>query len=105
MMLELGQKYLITTTNWFYGPDGSQYKAVHGTFKGTSNAEQTLGISTNRNSTNWYAQIGAMIIAGCQIHYIIQTNEVSTEPGVVDVVHNGGLTYQSADNTRIFVTD
>lgn len=78
-MIEPGKKCLISTDNWFYAPDGVQYKAVHGTVKGVFHDEETLGIKTNRGSTNWYVQIGNMVIAGCQIHYAIECENVNME--------------------------
>lgn len=70
-----GDKVLITAENWFYGPDGKQYKGVFGTVKGVFDAEKTLGVRPNAKSTNWYVQVGNMVLAGCQVHYIIKTNQ------------------------------
>jgi hypothetical protein len=68
-------KYLITTDNWFYGPDGKEYRAVWGQVEVL--LDSFLGISTNRNSTNWFIRVGSdanhVIIAGCQIHYAIKS--------------------------------
>lgn len=74
MNIEIGKTTLITTDNWFYAPDGMTYNAVFGTIKVISTAEDTLGIKTNSKSTNWYIEIGCMVIAGCQVHYAIRTN-------------------------------
>lgn len=64
-------KYLITTDAWFIAPDGNDYKAAWGEVEIVE--DKFLGISTNRNSSNWYAKVGTednhIIIAGCQIHY------------------------------------
>lgn len=69
-----GQNVLVTTNAWFFGPDGKQYRAVWGKVSIHSD-EDTLGIKTNRMSSNWYALVGdgekAMMVAGCQIHYAI----------------------------------
>lgn len=66
--------YLITTDNWFFAPDGRQYKAIWGNVELVS--DSILGIKTNRISTNWFAKVGSeanhVIIAGCQIHYAIR---------------------------------
>jgi hypothetical protein len=65
-------KYLITTDNWFYTPDGKQYKCVWGEVEIVS--DEILGIKTNARSSNWFAKVGEispLIIAGCQIHYAI----------------------------------
>lgn len=66
-----GTKVLVTTDNWFYGPDGKEYRAVYGTLVGVFTDESTLGVKTNSRSTNWYAQIGGCVVAGCQIHYAV----------------------------------
>lgn len=75
--LSVGSKVLVTTDNWFYGPDGIQYRSVFGTVKGIFTAEETLSIKTNARSTNWYVQVGCMTLAGCQIHYVIATDDVA----------------------------
>lgn len=80
MNIEIGSKALITTDNFFLAPDGQTYRAVFGTVKGVYDDKQTLGISTNRHSANWYVEIGNMVIAGCQIHYAIKTDDCSREP-------------------------
>lgn len=80
MNIQVGKTYLITTSEWFYAPDGEQYRAIFGTLKGVVQDDKVLGIKTNRGSTNWYVEIGNILIAGCQIHYCIQTNSVSYKP-------------------------
>lgn len=39
--------------------------------------QKVLGIKTNRHSSNWFLEIGNMVIAGCQIHYAIKTKGFS----------------------------
>jgi len=73
-MLEKGKTYLVELDNWFTAPDGETYKAVFGTYKGVYSSEETLGIKTNARSTNWFAMIGNMTIAGCQIHIVTRTD-------------------------------
>jgi len=77
-MIEQGKKYLVTTDNWFYGPDGQNYKAAWGRCYIGKTAEQ-LGFTPLRPSTNWYLCVGVdgkeIIIAGCQIHYVIRCEE------------------------------
>ncbi len=75
--LVIGKSYLITTDNWFFAPDGKQYRAVFGVLNGIPSDKDTLGIKTNRGSTNWYVDIGGMLIAGCQIHYAMRTESVN----------------------------
>jgi hypothetical protein len=72
-MIEVGKKALITADSWFFAPDGKSYRAVFGTVHGVKTAEETLGIKPNGKSTNWYVEIGNMMLAGCQIHYAIRT--------------------------------
>ena len=38
-----GKKYLITTSDWFIGSDGRQYRGVYGQLKAVVDAETTLG--------------------------------------------------------------
>lgn len=70
-------KYLISSDNWFYAPDGKQYKAAWGNVEIVE--DFYLGLKTNRNSTNWYAKVGSelnhVLIAGCQIHYAVKCEE------------------------------
>ncbi len=73
----VGDKVLVTTDQWFLAPDGSTYRSAYGTVKGIHTDVDTLGIKTNVRSTNWYLEIGDMIIAGCQIHYAIKTEDVN----------------------------
>ena len=73
-------KYLVTTDNWFYAPDGKKYRSAWGEIEILK--DDILGVSTNRNSTNWYAKIGSkenhVIIAGCQIHYAVKCEKPNT---------------------------
>lgn len=91
MKLRAGEKYLVTCDGWFYAPDGKKYKAVHGTCNGIENAEQVLGIKTNARSTNWYVIIGNMVIAGCQIHYVIQTDDYYQYDVTENCYGDGGM--------------
>ena len=72
MNIKVGDTYLITTDAYFYAPNGEAYRSVWGTVKRVVDAQLTLGIKPNAKSTNWYIEIGNMIIAGCQMHYIIR---------------------------------
>lgn len=79
-------KYLITTDNWFIAPDGKQYRAAWGSVQILEDG--LLGVKTNRNSTNWFAKVGSddkhIIIAGCQIHYAVKTDEKPNTNPVTD---------------------
>lgn len=105
MQPQLNEKYLITTDGWFFAPDGEQYRAVWGTVTGIHSDEEALGIKTNRGSTNWYVQIGNMIVAGCQIHYCIQSDSVSFTPIDREVEHEGGLNLCRNKKTNIYNAD
>lgn len=85
----IGKKAIITTDQWFYGQCGKQYRAVYGTVYAVEESEKTLGVKTNSKSTSWYVRIGKMIVAGCQIHYVVAAN---SEPpmSVQDVVIKNG---------------
>lgn len=78
-------KYLITTDNWFFAPDGKQYKSVWGTVELFE--DSILGIKTNRNSSNWFIKVGKndkeVVVAGCQIHYAVKCEN---EPNLTDVI-------------------
>lgn len=102
---EIGEKFLISTDQWFVAPDGNQYKAVFGTVKAIETDSQTLGIKTNDRSTNWYVIMGDMMIAGCQIHYVIKTDEFNKEPPKRAVEHDGKLSYQLERITIIYNAD
>jgi hypothetical protein len=71
--IPIGATVLVTCSNWFYAPNGQTYRAVFGTLNGIRTAKETLGIEPQRPSTNWYLDIGCMVIAGCQVHYVIRT--------------------------------
>lgn len=70
--IAIGDKVLVTTDAWFFGPDGRQYKSIWGTVKSLATDEQSLGIKTNMRSTNWYMIVGDVLIAGCQVHYVVK---------------------------------
>ena len=91
-------KYLVNTNDWFTGPDGNEYKAAWGDCEVISTKE-SLGFDPNRNSANWFVKVGTdenhILIAGCQIHYVIKCNDKpntlfgkgwSTEGGEVKVL-------------------
>src|SRR3546814_15952739 len=73
LLVSVGDQALITTDNWFYAPDGKSYRAAFGTVKAIRSSEIALGVKTNSKSTNWYVEVGNMLIAGCQIHYAVRT--------------------------------
>lgn len=82
MNIEIGKRYLITSDSWFYAPNGKAYRAAFGTVYGIKTSEETLGVRTNAKSTNWYVEIGRLIIAGCQIHQAVRCDEC--EFGIIE---------------------
>lgn len=98
-------KYLITTDNFFYAPDGQQYRAAWGYVRIVK--DDALGIKTNRISSNWYAVLGEgdgqMIIAGCQIHYAIRCeSQPSLEPYIHEELFEGKMVKSESSN-RIYI--
>lgn len=53
MTIKLGSTVLVTTSNWFFAPDGKQYKAAFGEYGVVFSDCETLGIKTNARSANW----------------------------------------------------
>lgn len=81
-MIEKNDKVIVTVDKWFYAPDGKQYRAVYGTVKEIVRAENLIGVVPRPPSTNWYLEIGNMIIAGCQIHYVLKTDHCNKDSAV-----------------------
>lgn len=75
--IKQGEYYLVTTDGWFIAPDGQQYRSVWGKCH-IKTTEEILGFTPQRPSTNWFLCVGNAILAGCQVHYIIKCDEVST---------------------------
>jgi hypothetical protein len=80
MNIEVGKKALVTTDNWFFAPNGQSYRAVFGTVKAIHTTESIFGFTPTGKSTNWFLEIGNMLIAGCQIHYALRTDVCSDAP-------------------------
>lgn len=102
---KIGDKYLVTTNNWFTAPDGATYLSVFGTIKGIVSDTEMLGIQTNRHSTNWYLKIGDMIIAGCQIFFAIKTDNCSKASATREIPHEGKLYLCDNQPSRIYFAD
>lgn len=98
-------KYLITTDAWFYAPDGKQYRAVYGDVEILG--DNILGIKTNARSSNWFAKVGTesnhIIIAGCQIHYAIRTDEAPNMNNVFDESIDNGEVKKFVRSNQIYV--
>lgn len=105
MDFKLGEKYLITTDNWFIAPDGEQYKSVFGTVKSIMDDKDALGVKTNRHSSNWFVMIGSMMIAGCQIHYCIKTGKASNDNPIISTWNEGKLVVTNDTGSKIYFAD
>jgi hypothetical protein len=105
MIAYINKKVLVTTTNWFYGTDGKQYRALYGTLKAVHQAENVLGFKPDRAHTNWFVEIGSMMIAGCQVLYCLQLNEQPNLGKAMEqkITDTGALDYERG--CAIFVTD
>ncbi len=97
--------YLITTDHWFLAPDGHTYNGVWGDV--TILEDGMLGVKTNRNSTNWYAQIGRdgreLIVAGCQIHYAVKCEQPPYTGEVNDWTVDSGKYGSYTRPTKIYL--
>lgn len=81
MHIDQGKMYLITTSEWFVGPDGDNYRAVYG--KATAKeVKDEMGFKPNARNANWYVKVEGdsqhMVIAGCQVKYAVRTDEQPT---------------------------
>jgi hypothetical protein len=89
-----GDRYLVTTANWFHGPDGQSYRAAWGRVR-VLKTKDILGFDPLRPSTNWFMKVGIerkhVLIAGCQIHYLVRCEEKPKSPFI-------GQTYKDKDN-------
>ena len=90
-MPAIGEKVIVTVDNWFYGPDGREYRAVFGTVHGIHSDQDTLGMKTNARSTNWYMNVGGAVIAGCQIHYVCRADKAPPETAPGWTLHDGNV--------------
>ncbi len=101
-------KYLITTDNYFFAPDGKQYRAVWGDVK-VINDKESLGINTNARSANWYAAIGSeenhVIVAGCQIHYSVKCENKPNTDSITDYTIDGGVKREYQTTPPIYIAE
>ena len=84
-----GDKYLVTTSEWFVAPDGQQYRAVFGMVVGVHQTKDALDVPNTRHHANWYLQIGNARLAGCQIKYAIETDQCSRADTQSTEFYNG----------------
>jgi len=100
----IGQKFLVTLDNWFYAPDGKHYRAAFGTLRAVLSAEDALGIKPNGRSTNWYMQVGDLLIAGCQVHFAIRCESCHGGDAKNWQIHEG-RTHEYVHPTAIYFAD
>lgn len=99
--------YLITTNDWFYAPDGRQYRGVWGNV--TILQDTFLGVKTNARSANWFAKVGSdedhVIVAGCQIHYAtFCPNRPDPEQLVDNFDITNGVVTEYQHKTLVYIT-
>lgn len=105
-MIKQGEKYIVTSDNWFLAPDGQEYRAAYGVCH-LLKMEDVFGFTPQRPSTNWFMQVGEgdnmVMIAGCQIHYVVKCDK---KPSAIEGVHNipNTQTDQTVKN-KIFFTE
>ena len=82
-------KYLITTNEWFYAPDGKQYRAVWGEVE-LLQTKDVLGVEPNRVTANWTLRVGTeedhILIGGCQINYSVKCENKPNTKAVEQVI-------------------
>lgn len=103
----IGKKVLVTTQSWFYGKDGKQYRAIHGTLKGIHEAGKTLGFIPNRSHANWFIEVGSMVIMGCQVLYFDQVDEIHGGPVIdwTDAPDDKGKAKNYERPTAIYISE
>jgi len=73
-----GLRYLVTTSSYFYGPDGKPYRAAWGVLE-VQESKQVFGFTPSRQHANWYVTIGkgdrAVTIAGCEVLYAVRLDD------------------------------
>lgn len=103
MKKHIGKRVLITCSNWFYGPDGKQYRGVCGILHGISISQEQLGFTPSRTHTNWAIEIGDMTIMGCQVLYVVECLVPPADRVVDDYKNPEGHYVQQERATHIYV--
>lgn len=104
MLSLIGKKVLVTTQNWFYAPDGKNYRAAWGTLRGVNEAGKTLGFIPNRSHANWFIDVGALTIMGCQVMYVLDCPEKPADGMVEDYTSNDGNLKCFTRPSAIYIT-
>lgn len=104
MEIKEGEKYLVTSDNWFVGPDGNQYKSAWGKVY-LKSTFATLGFEPKRPSTNWFLIIGednnSVIMAGCQIHFLVKCDTAPNRIPGTYLAEGKYMTYNDIWNTEV----
>lgn len=50
-------------------------KSVWGTLKGVHHCKDVLGFEISRAHTNWFVEIGSMVMTGCRANYMVECPE------------------------------
>lgn len=100
----INSKVLITTREWFFAPDGRQYKAVHGTLKGVHAAKDVFGFTVNASHANWLIEVGDMAILGCQVLYCVRCETVDIAPKETYSMHEGRVIVYTPPINHIYQT-
>jgi len=89
-MYKTNTPYLITTSAYFFGPDGQRYSSAWGYIK-IHAAKDILGFEPTRSFANWYMEVTcneqSVFIARCQVMYSVECPEkpfISNETFVND---------------------
>lgn len=105
--MKAGEKYLVTTDEWFIAPDGETYRSAWGEVEVIE--DSFLKIKTNSRSANWFLKVGSeknhVIIAGCQVHYAVKSNNKPQNKDIgVESWHDGSLR-KDRGSTRIYIAE
>jgi hypothetical protein len=90
----IGKNVLCTTQSWFVAPDGKQYRAIWGKLKAIHEAGKTLGFIPNRAHANWFYEIGETIIMGCEVLFVILSEEKPNTEKVTELSSTDGKEYE-----------
>jgi hypothetical protein len=78
MEIKEGTAYLVSTFDWFTGPDGQSYKSAWGKVF-VKKTLDILGFDPKepvRGIANWFLKVGSgsghILIAGCQVRYLVE---------------------------------
>jgi hypothetical protein len=102
-----GDRYLVTTDNWFHAPDGQSYRAAWGRIR-VLKTKDILGFDPARPSTNWFLKVGIekkhILIGGCQIHYLVRS-EIKPKSAFIGVKYKDKDTGVQYSAERIYFAE